>query len=132
MHVLYNYLYFIGFFINLLNFLMRKSVICYCDGIQNFCPSTVYIVLCEQKLKYAKMLNSDMLSSMWYDDVLWQWLSHYTRYDFILYIYVWKDRGCYKKVKEHMQISSTESTSFHGIQTSPVNHLLNDKSDKSK
>lgn len=40
-----------------------------------------------------------------------------------------KDKGCYKKVREHMQMSSTGFTLYPGQQNTPVNHLLNDKSE---
>lgn len=42
-------------------------------------------------------------------------------------------RGCYKKIRERMQNSSTESISFHGIQIIPVKlYIPKDKSKKSK
>lgn len=133
MHVSHNYLYSIGFPINIYSY-KRFFYARICDMLQwrHFVPALciLWYVLKTQMLKCWFLICwavCDMM--MFYDNYDY----HIKQNIFLYYIFIfWKDRGCYKKVREHMQISSTESTLYPVIQATPVNHLLNDKSDKSK
>lgn len=70
------------------------------------------------------MLTFDMFNSMSYDEVIKMIIASKNN---IFYMFV-KDKGCSKMVRKDIQLSSTDLLTDPVIQTTTVNHLLNDKS----